>query len=232
MYDELREKIAGEIVLSEQPGRVLRKWRDEFNISQHELAGQLKISPSVISDYESGRRKSPGVGVIRKLVNAMIELDLQRGGKFIGFYSTSPSDAILGIEDFTDGIHASVFMNVIGGENWTRKISPLRMLYGYTIIDSIKAILSFTPQDHTRIYGRSSERALMFAGVKYGRSPMIAIRATSLKPAMVVYIRPENVDELAVKLAELDNVLLVVTELQINVIKEKLEKFARSRGVG
>lgn len=229
MYDELREKIAGEIVLSNQPGRVLKKWREEFHISQHELAGNLRISPSVISDYESGRRKSPGITVIKRIVNSMIEIEQQRGGKFIGFYSTTQSDAILGIQDFTNGVHASVFMNIIEGENFTPKISPIRILFGYTIIDSIKAILSFTPQDHARIYGRSSERALMFAGVKYGRSPMIAIRATTLKPAMVVYIKPENVDELAIKLAELDNILLVVTEMQINTIKDQLENFVHSR---
>ena len=42
---------------------------------------------------------------------------------------------------------------------------------------------------------------------------------------MVVYVRPENVDELAVKLAEIDNVLLVVTHLQVNALIKKLDAF-------
>ena len=41
--------------------------------------------------------------------------------------------------------------------------------------------------DHIRVYGWSTERALVFSGIKYGRSPMIAIRVHPMKPAMVVY---------------------------------------------
>ena len=79
MSDELREKIAGEITLSEEPGRAIRKWREEFGISQYELADAMGVSHSVISDYESGRRKSPGVGVIRKMVDAFLRLDDANG---------------------------------------------------------------------------------------------------------------------------------------------------------
>jgi predicted transcriptional regulator len=39
-----------------------------FKISQTELADHLKLSPSVISDYESGRRKSPGIQTIKKII--------------------------------------------------------------------------------------------------------------------------------------------------------------------
>lgn len=68
MVGELKEKIAGEITLSPDPGKAIRKWREEFGLSQHELAETMGISHSVISDYESGRRKSPGVAVDRKSV--------------------------------------------------------------------------------------------------------------------------------------------------------------------
>ena len=51
----LEEKMAGEITISEDPGAAIRKWREEFGVSKHELATYLDISPSVISDYESGR---------------------------------------------------------------------------------------------------------------------------------------------------------------------------------
>jgi len=33
MSEEVAEKMAGEIVLSAEPGKTLRKWRDAFNIS-------------------------------------------------------------------------------------------------------------------------------------------------------------------------------------------------------
>ncbi|MCL4331308.1 MAG: helix-turn-helix domain-containing protein, partial [Candidatus Thermoplasmatota archaeon] len=58
---DIQEKIAGEITIAENPGETIRKWREEFQVSQLDLARYLEISPSVISDYESGRRKSPGV---------------------------------------------------------------------------------------------------------------------------------------------------------------------------
>ena len=64
MHDSLKEKVAGEIVISTDPGKTMRKWREEFHLSQLELARELKVSASVISDYESGRRKSPGTAMV------------------------------------------------------------------------------------------------------------------------------------------------------------------------
>ena len=71
----LAEKIAGEITLSPKPGQTIRKWREIFKISQTELARFLNLSPSVICDYESGRRKSPGIQNIKKFVKAFLEID-------------------------------------------------------------------------------------------------------------------------------------------------------------
>ncbi|MDI6640138.1 MAG: helix-turn-helix domain-containing protein, partial [Methanocellales archaeon] len=80
----LAEKMAGEVTLSDDPGETLKKWRKNFEISQAELSKFLGTSPSVISDYESGRRKSPGtliVGrIVGRIVGALLELDMQKGG--------------------------------------------------------------------------------------------------------------------------------------------------------
>ena len=56
----LSKKIAGEIVLSSNPGLTIRKWRTILEITQVEVSKELNCSPSVISDYEVGRRRSPG----------------------------------------------------------------------------------------------------------------------------------------------------------------------------
>ena len=40
MREQLREKIAGDITLSSDPGRTIRKWREEFGISQQDLCPQ------------------------------------------------------------------------------------------------------------------------------------------------------------------------------------------------
>ena len=77
---EIYEKVAGQIAMSDDPGMAIRRWREEFKIAQGELARFLNVSPSVISDYESGKRRSPGVATIKKIVNAFIEIDSRRGG--------------------------------------------------------------------------------------------------------------------------------------------------------
>ena len=46
--------MAGEIVISDQPGQTLRKWRDIFKLSQKELANLLDVKPSVVCDFEKG----------------------------------------------------------------------------------------------------------------------------------------------------------------------------------
>src|SRR6056297_2137690 len=84
---ELAEKIAGEITLSDDPGATLRKWRTDFDISQTDLAAELEVSSSVISDYESGRRESPGIGVVGRLVEALLDIDESRGGGRIRQYA-------------------------------------------------------------------------------------------------------------------------------------------------
>ena len=69
----LSEKIAGEITLSPKPGQTIRKWRNVFKITQTELAAYLKQSPSVISDYESGRRQSPGIQTVKRIIGGRYE---------------------------------------------------------------------------------------------------------------------------------------------------------------
>jgi putative transcriptional regulator len=225
MREQLREKIAGEITLSSDAGKTIRKWREEFRISQQELAKHLGISPSVISDYESGRRKSPGINIIRRMVDGLIDLDEKSGGKVLKKYDLGEKhDCIISINEFRTSVSASEFIEIIEAENLNRGVSLDRYIHGYTIIDSIKAITSLSSFDYLKIYGWSSERALIFTGVKFGRSPMIAIRAHPLKPSMVGYHRPEHVDELAIRLATLEGIPLVKVTLPVPTIVERLKK--------
>ena len=225
MREQLREKIAGEITLSADAGKTIRKWREEFGVSQQELAKQLKVSPSVISDYESGRRKSPGIVIIRRIVDGLLDIDQAKGGRVMKRYSLGErSDSIISIKEFTHSILASEFVNMIAGSSLNKQVPLDRDVHGYTIIDSMKAITSLSSTDYLKIYGWSSERALVFTGVKFGRSPMIAIRAHPLKPAMVVYHKPEHVDDLAMRLATLEGIPLVRTDLSLPALVERLER--------
>ncbi len=225
MYEDLKEKIAGEIAISEDPGATIRKWREEFGISQQELSRKMDISPSMISDYESGRRKYPRILTVRKIVDALIEIDLEKGGRNVNrFTITRVNECILDIKEFTKGISVEDFASLIKGSIVNSNYEKDRMLYGYTVIDSLKAILSMSAFEYIRIYGWTSERALIFTEITYGRSPMIAIRANPLKPAMVVYVRPKSMDELAVKLADIERIPLVRTPLGERELIERLRK--------
>jgi len=224
MREQLREKIAGEITLSADAGKTIRKWREEFGVSQQQLARQLNVSPSVISDYESGRRKSPGIVIIRKIVDGLINLDEANGAQVMRRYDLGEkSDSIISIKEFKHSVPALEFLEIIGGTNLTRQLPLQRDIHGFTIIDSMKAITSLSSIDYLKIYGWSSERALIFTGVKFGRSPMIAIRAHPLKPAMVCYHKPEHVDDLAIRLATLECIPLVKTDISLPALVERLE---------
>ncbi len=215
--------ISGEIVMSDDPGRTIKKWREEFSLTQKEIAEKLKINTSVISDYETGKRKSPGAHFIRALVKAMLELDEERGSPVTLRYSLGPEkNVIIDIKEFFYDVPIDEFIRIIDGK-LISKTNVNRNIRGYTILDSLNAILKLTSFDYFKVYGWTSERALFFTNVEFGRSPMIAVRVHPLKPALVVYVKPKRVDELAIKISELEKVPLVSTELDPPQIKERLK---------
>ena len=220
----LSEKIAGEITLSPQPGKTLRKWRNIFSISQTELAEYLKLSPSVISDYESGRRKSPGIQTVKKVIGAFIKIDEKRGGKIIHRYDSmvQKHDGIIEIMEYPYAVITQDFIKKIDGNILTKDIGLRKKIKGFTLVDSIKTIENITPVDYANLYGWTPERALIFTGIRYGRSPMIAVRVHPVKPTIVVYHKPGAVDPLAIKLAERENIPLVVTTIPLDDLKRKL----------
>ena len=66
--------MAGSIVLSDNPPQQLKFWRKKFGIKQADLAKKMDITPSVLSDYEKGRRPSPGVNFIKRYLVALYDL--------------------------------------------------------------------------------------------------------------------------------------------------------------
>jgi putative transcriptional regulator len=71
--------IAGSVVLSDNPSEQLKYWRKRFGIKQAVLARKMDITPSVLSDYEKGRRPSPGVNFIKRYLIALYELGKSNG---------------------------------------------------------------------------------------------------------------------------------------------------------
>lgn len=216
--DAIAKRIAGEIVLSENPGSCMRRWRGMFALSQVEVAHKIGISASVISDYEGGRRKSPGAAFIKKFVEALISVDEASGGRVICEVSklmkasleAIMAEAIIDIREFPSPLKASLLAEAVKGVVVACGEELNRYIYGYTVLDSLKAVTSLSGADFLQLLGATVERALIFTKVTSGRSPMVAIRVQPLKPSIVIIHGPlSKVDPLAVKLAESERIPLV-----------------------
>ncbi|UIP01143.1 helix-turn-helix domain-containing protein [Halobaculum sp. CBA1158] len=186
---ELARRIAGEITLSSDPGATLRKWRTDFGVSQTELAGELGVSSSVISDYESGRRESPGIGLVSRVVTGLLDIDAARGGARIRQYARVvsagfESDIVRDIREYpaavpTERVYEALDATEIApGERDT--------VNGHTVINSIEAITSLSSEEFYRLYGQSTDRALVFTGVTRGESPLVALRVVTPTPNAVI----------------------------------------------
>jgi putative transcriptional regulator len=212
---ELANRIAGEVTLSAEPGATIRKWRTDFDISQTDLAAELDVSASVISDYESGRRESPGIGVVSRIVTGLLAVDADRGGAHIrhharilsaGFESDIVEDlreypTTLPIDTLIDAIDATV---VTTGEHTA--------ISGHTVINSIEAITRLSSEEFYRLYGQSTSRALIFTGVTRGESPLVALRVVTPTPHAVVLhgVDPDALWPHAAELAAIDGYTLAV----------------------
>ena len=231
LKERLKKKISGEIVLSDNPGKTIKKWREIFEISQRTLADKIDVMPSVISDYELGRRESPGIKMVEKIVTGLLEVDEEKGGdvlkEFSGFSPADMvSDAVLDIQEFNQGVTIEDFADACGMELVANKDQKNKEIYGYSIIDSLKAIVDLSPTELVKLYGLTTERALIFTKVRTGRSPMVAIKVTNLKPGLVVLHGDiAEPDELAQRVAEVENVPLGISRLDdVEKLRNKLKK--------
>lgn len=235
-------KIAGDIVLSENPGKAIRKWREFFEISQADLAARLGTSPSVISDYESGRRKSPGSQFIKKIVKALVDYELEKGGQKLYILSRQLGgerfwEAIIDMREFDRPVDIVEFVNVIGATLVVKPESPFLDVHGYTVVDSLKLVLDVPSYEYLKLYGTTTQRAAIFANVRYGRSPMIAIKSmlafTSLRPAIVVMHGIEKPDYLGVEIARRERIPLAIVnkpiEELINALRSLVTKYQTSK---
>ncbi len=214
--ENLLKRIAGEIVLSNDHGKTIQKWRNIFKLSQKTLADEMHIMPSVISDYESGRRKSPGIKIIKRIVEALINIDERNGGNIIKYFSSLPtetilSDAVISLKEFNKPVSIKNFCKIIGADVVVHEELSNNNIYGYTIIDSLKAIINLPPTDLVKLYGLTTERALIFTNLKRGRSPMIAIKVSNLKPGIVIFVNIKSVDEIAKRIAFVERIPVAIT---------------------
>jgi putative transcriptional regulator len=203
-------KIAGDVVASPDPGKALKVWREKLGIKQVQLARVLKLSPSVLSDYESGRRPSPGVIFVKKYIEALVSLDEAQGRVASRLLSPEKTSAILAISEFNRPIAASALLAAVKGTVLSGDPDHTN-LYGYTVVDSIKTIYALSGYDFYRIFGATAERAIIFTKVGAGRSPLVAVRVSQLKPRMVIIHGPAQTDPLAIELAKKEGLIFALS---------------------
>lgn len=227
--DKLAEKIAGEIALSENPGATLRKWRTDFEIAQNDLAAELDVSVSVISDYETGRRENPGSGTIRRTVNALLDIDEYRGGKHIRQHARAlsaglDSDIILDLHEYRANVSLQECYDSI--EATELAAGNRDTVAGHTVVDSVQAIRHLSSREFYNLYGQSTNRALVFTNNTSGKGALIALRVINPTPNAVVLhgVSEDELWEFAPELARGENISLAVTTIELDSLLERLRE--------
>lgn len=207
----LARRIAGEIILSGKPGATMRKWRELFAVSQISLSERMSLSSSVISDYESSRRKSPGAKFIRRFVLALLQIDEEKGSRFIREFSkltSSPSMAVLDLREFPMPVRVEYLCKAINGEVVACKNKYVKEDSGYTVIDSKKAVEALSGSEYAQLFGATTDRAMVFTNMENGALPMMIVRVSSLKPRLIVFHQMKP-DDYAIKIAEYEQIPLI-----------------------
>ncbi|WP_129113234.1 helix-turn-helix domain-containing protein [Halegenticoccus tardaugens] len=225
--DDLAQRIAGEVTLSDDPGATLRKWRTDFGVSQTALAEQLDVSSSVISDYESGRRESPGIGVVSRMVTALLDIDESRGGGRIRQYARVlsagfESDIVQDLREYPTSLPLDRLYEAMNATELIR--GDHDRVSGHTVINSIQAITRLSSDEFYRLYGQSTNRALVFTGVTRGESPLVAMRVVNPTPNAVVLhgLSEDDLWEHAPTLATIDGFSLAVSNRDLEAMLDDL----------
>jgi len=226
----LARRIAGEVILSSKPGATMRKWRELFAVSQMSLSEKMMLNASVISDYESGRRKSPGAKFIRRFVLGLLQIDEEKGSRFIREFAkltSSPSMAIVDLREFPIPVRVEYLCKAISGEVVAGAEKYVKEVHGYTVVDARKAVEVLSGLEYAQLFGATTERALIFTNVENPSLAMMMVRVSHLKPGVVVFhrVRP---DEEAVKLAEYEQIPLIYSASpSLELLVKSLRKLYR-----
>jgi len=225
MEKELAGQIIVDIVLNDKPWEAIREWRLRLGIPVTTLAKAMDVRPSVVSDLESGRRKSPGASVIKRIALALCQLkETSMEGTVKPEFSDDIVPAIIDKKEFRSNVIGFDIQRRLKGELLGDPQYAEKRVHGYTLLDSVKAIMSLRSTDFLKVYGFNNQRALIFTDVEFGRSPMIAIRTHPIKPAMVVFHNPKRVDDLSIRLADDEGIGLISCTMGLDEIRYKLNE--------
>ena len=98
---------------------------------------------------------------------------------------------------------------------------------GHTVINSIEAITRLPSEEFYRLYGQSTNRALVFTDVTRGESPLVALRVVNPTPNAVILhgVDEEDLWDHATDLAGIDGFSLAVSTCDLDSALAKLREF-------
>lgn len=210
------KKIISDVVMAEQPFTVLRSWREKFEVSQKSLASRMGVSASVISDYETGRRRNPGINFLKHYIQNLVESDAEKGGShLIDLLKTEPilKGIILDAKEYSKPVSMRRVVEAVEGKVETFPNLLEDFVFGHTVLDSVKAILYFKWYDMVNVFGYTNIRTLVFTNVQHGRSPLVGVHLFPFKPKMIILHGPKRLDPIAAEIAKVDGIVVALSGL-------------------
>ena len=160
-------------------------------------------------------------------MKSLVGIDEEKGGEAVRnlekFKPMAEKTSAYEIHDFSASISGTDFARQLDAKVVVKpNYLDTMTLFGYTLVDSLKVILEVSPSEYPRLFGSTTERAFIFDQVSTGRSPMVVVRVAPIKPKVVVIQNLDNVDKLAIKIAQIERIPLLTTKLTTEEIKLRL----------
>ncbi|MHA1607121.1 MAG: helix-turn-helix domain-containing protein [Candidatus Freyarchaeota archaeon] len=234
--ERLARRVAGEIVLADDPGKMMRRWRELFHISQITLAEYLEVSPSVISDYEGNRRKSPGTKTIKRFIEALLDIDSRRGEPVISAFGRLmdveiPSSILLDTREFVSPVNASSFCSAIGASCVANEDLLDSPLLGYIAVDSRAMLKELSSEGFKKLYKAAAGRGLVLANLSTGRSLTVTLKENEYMPGLLVLHGVSEPDPLTLNLAKEEGFpLAVLRNVTVEELVKSLRQFSQQIG--
>ena len=226
----IKKRIVGELIYSKNISEALKRCRQIFRVSQKELSKELKISPSVISDYENSRRKTPGFSFIKKIVDALVYLDTKSEYRTLknieALCKTSiPLSDLVDISSFRKKTSFQELVKHIHGRVLTSSEIRPAEIHGYVIIDNFEFILRLDIDDFSILNKWVPRRALILSKITSGKTSLTAMKLKGTRPGLVILHNLKKIDPLTIKLAETEKIALVASRTKtLNDLQLLLKK--------
>lgn len=195
---KLKQEIAGEIVISDNPGNVLKKWQNIFEINQISLARAMKLTGSTISDYENGRRNNPGINFIKKFVDTLIDIDYKRKCYIIKKLITIQTQQTIETKEFKKGIKLKHTNQLKDFEQINSKIHN-EFVFGITYLDA-NDIPELEQTDLQKIFGKTNKRILFINNADNALIIHLFLKTlkimTNLLPSVLILDTNQNTEEI------------------------------------